>query len=507
MRSGQDHRAAESAFPTQMPPGSSAAQADSVDALVMPGAGQTAIRGGAIRVVGYAAGILLSLVSATLVIRHLGVAQFGRYVTTVSVVTISASLLEGGVMWMAVREYTVLKGSEREAVMRDLLGLRLVLTITAAVGAIGFGLVAGYDRVLLLGTCVAAAGVCIHALQPLLSVPLQFELRWKTLTLVDLGTQVVRVAFLVILVSIGAGLIPLLAAAIPAAVFSLSCTAALTRGTLPRRPGFHPARWAHLLREQLPFAAAVAIGSVYFRLTVVVLQLVASRLQTGYFATSYRVIEVLLMVPVLLVAAVFPILSRSAHDDSERHSYVVGRMLEVSLIAGVLLVLCVALGAPFIIDVIAGPRAHGSIRVLEIESLALLGTFVAQAAGFALLSMRRYRQLLIASSSALVLNVALTLALGSEHGAQGAAVAAVAAEALLAVQLTVALRRQQGTLSVSRRVILALPLAAAAALATAALPIPSAARVAIAAPLYLGLLHAAGAIPVQLLGLIRGRAS
>src|SRR3989440_3755612 len=278
MRSGQDHRAAESAFPTQMPPGSSAAQADSVDALVTPGAGQTAIRGGAIRVVGYAAGILLSLVSATLVIRHLGVAQFGRYVTTVSVVTISASLLEGGVMWMAVREYTLLKGSERDAVMRDLLGLRLVLTITAAVGAIGFGLVAGYDRVLLLGTCVAAAGVCIHALQPLLSVPLQFELRWKTLTLVDLGTQVVRVAFLVILVSIGAGLIPLLAAAIPAAVFSLSCTAALTRGTLPRRPRFHPARWAHLLREQLPFAAAVAIGSVYFPLPGVVLQLVASRL-------------------------------------------------------------------------------------------------------------------------------------------------------------------------------------------------------------------------------------
>src|SRR5205823_5511857 len=142
-----------------------------------------------------------------------------------------------------------------------------------------------------------------------------------------------------------------------------------------------------------------------------------------------------------------------------------------------------------------------------IESLALLATFVAQAAGFALLSMRRYRQMLIASSSALVLNVALTLALGSEHGAQGAAVAAVAAEAILAVQLTLALRRHQGPLRVSRRVILALPLAAGAAFATVALPIPSVARVAIAAPLYLGLLQAAGAIPAQLLGLIRVRAS
>jgi len=97
--------------------------------------------------------------------------------------------------------------------------------------------------------------------------------------------------------------------------------------------------------------------------------------------------------------------------------------------------------------------------------------------------------------------------LGSEHGAQGAAVAAVAAEAILAVQLTLALRRHEGPLRVSRRLILALPLAAGAAFATVALPIPSVARVAIAAPLYLGLLQAAGAIPAQLLGLIRVRAS
>src|SRR2546429_8717983 len=124
MRSGQDHRAAESAFPTQMPPDSSAAQADSVDALVTPGAGQTAIRGGAMRVVGYAAGILLSLVSATLVIRHPGVAQFGRYVTTVSLGTISSSLLEGGGVWVAGRDYSGLRGAGGGAGMRGLPGPR-----------------------------------------------------------------------------------------------------------------------------------------------------------------------------------------------------------------------------------------------------------------------------------------------------------------------------------------------------------------------------------------------
>ena len=478
---------------------------DSADALVAPGAGEAAIRGGAVRVAGYAAGILLSLVSATLVVRHLGIEQFGRYVTTVALVTICMSLLEGGVMWMAVREYTVRQGRDRDLVMRDLLGLRLALTLFAAGVAIVFALIAGYDHVLLLGTAVAAAAVSIQALQPLISVPLQVELRWSTLTLIDLGTQVVRVAGLLILVSVGAGLVPLLAAAIPSAVFSMLVTGAVARGAVPREPAFHPKRWKALVREQLPFAVVVAIGSVYFRLTVVVLQLIAPRIQTGYFATSYRVIEVLIMVPVLLVAAIFPILSRSAHEDSERHAYVVGKALEVALIAGVLLVLCVFLGAGFIIDVIAGARGHGSIRVLEIQSFALLGTFIAQTAGFALLSMRRYRPLLLMSLTTLVANVVLTLVLGSAHGAQGAAVGAVAAEVLLALGLLAALRRAHANLALSPRVVLTLLPAAAAAAATLALPVPSVARVAIAVPLYLAIMLAAGAIPAPVIAAIRRR--
>jgi O-antigen/teichoic acid export membrane protein len=457
--------------------------------------------------VGYGAGVLLSLTSATLVVRHLGVVQFGRYVTTVSVISICVAMLEGGVMWMAVREFTVLRGREREAVMRDLLGLRILLTVTAALAAMTFALVAGYDRVLLVGTAVATVGTCVQALQPILSVPLQAQLRWTVLTIVDLGAMVVRVALLILLVGLGAGLVPLLAASIPAAIVSLSSTALLARGTFPRGPTFHAARWARLLREQLPFAITVAIGSVYFRINVVVLQLIAPGLQTGYFATSSRVIEVLVMVPMMLVAAVFPILTRSAGDDTERHGFVVGRALEVSIIAGTLMLLCVLLGADTIIDLIAGPRGHPAIPVLQIASVALLGTFITQTAGFALLSMRRYRTLLIASGSTLVVNVVLTIVLGSRDGAEGAAVAAIVAEAFLALQLLLSLRRHHADVSVSRRLLLALPLAVGAVIATAALPIPPVARVAIAVPLYLGILHAAGAIPTHLLSVIRARSA
>src|SRR3954452_15354181 len=90
-------------------------------------AGRRAIRGGALRVAGYVAGLLLGLISVPLLIRHLGVADFGHYVTVQSIFAIAVGLTEGGLVSVAVREYSTRSGADRERTMRNLLGMRLVL--------------------------------------------------------------------------------------------------------------------------------------------------------------------------------------------------------------------------------------------------------------------------------------------------------------------------------------------------------------------------------------------
>ena len=57
-----------------------------VDVLDTPAAGPLVVRGGALRIVGYAACTLVSLVYASLLARHLGPCDFGRY-TEITVLT------------------------------------------------------------------------------------------------------------------------------------------------------------------------------------------------------------------------------------------------------------------------------------------------------------------------------------------------------------------------------------------------------------------------------------
>ena len=420
-------------------------------------AGPRALRGSALRSAGYAATVALALVAAPLLIRHLGIATFGRYTTVIAIVTIVGGLSDAGLVNVALREWATRKGEDRAIVMRRLLGIRLELSAGGVAIGVAFALLAGYSTTLVLGTLIAGIGMVLQATANVLTVPLQGELRFGWAAIIDVTRQAVSVVLIVALVLAGASLLPFFVVAIPAGLAALALTAMLVRRQIPLAPLLRgPERWP-LIRDTLPYAAAIAVNTVYFRVTIVVMSLIAAAEQTGYFATSFRVIEVLVGVPALAIGAAFPILSRAVQDEPDRFRYATERILELALVAGTALVLVVVLSAPFVIRVLAGPAGAPAAPVLQIQGLALLATFLGMATGFTLLSLRWFRTLLIANIGALIANIILTLVLVPLDDARGAAIAAVIAESCFAVGLLAVLaRRRTASLRISSIVAVAI---------------------------------------------------
>ncbi len=412
-----------------------------VDLVASEAAGPAALRGSVLLGGGYAATIGLSLISAPLLIRHLGISDFGRYTTVLALVTVVNGLTDAGLMNIALREWASRRGEDRARFMRSLLGIRLELSAAGVVVGVLFALVAGYDSTLVVGTLVAGVGMIFTAVANLLTASLQGDLRFGWVTVINLVRQVVAVALLVALVLAGAGLLPLLASTSVAGIAALALAAVLVRGRMPLRPRVSDTQWWPLVRDTLPYAAAIAVNTFYFRITIVVMSLIATAEQTGYFATSFRVIEVLIGVPALAIGAAFPILSRSAHSDHDRFAYATARVVDLSVIAGVGLALGVALSAPWVVRVLAGPSGAPAGPVLQIQAIALAATFLTMACGFIFLALRRHTILLVANGGALLANIVLTLVLVKADEAQGGAIAAAVAETSLAIGLLIALLR------------------------------------------------------------------
>ena len=211
------------------------------------------------------------------------------------------------------------------------------------------------------------------------------------------------------------------------------------------------------------------------------------------------------------MSAAFPVMSRAARDDSSKLLYAGQRIFDLMLIVGVWLTLCVALGAGFMIQVIGGDDFAPSVGVLQVQALAIMCTFVAVTCGFMLLSLRRHRAILLGNVVPLTFGVALTLALAPAHGADGAAIATVAAEAGLVVAvLALVVRPSVPHVALSLRIVLPVGLAAGlAGLISSSWSVPGAhdvITVLLATLVYFGVLAVLGQIPRELRhALLRGR--
>lgn len=475
------------------------------DVLDSTKAGRAAIRGGTLRGVGYGLGLLLSAASVPFVVRHLGLADFGRFVLVTALIALVGGLSDMGLQAVGIREYSTRSGAARDRLMSNLLGVRIALTVVGVVGAIAFVALAGYGRTLVLGTAMAGGALLLTSVQTLAAVPLVSQLQLGWTTIAELLRQTISVALTLALVIAGAELLPFFAVLLPAALAAVVLTAVLVRGRMPFRPAFDPREWWALLRETFVYAIAIAVNVAYFRIAIVIMSLLASALEVGYFAASFRILEVLLPIPALVVGAVFPILARAARDDLHRLAYASQRVFEVAVIAGAGLVLALEVGAPLIMEILSGDAGEPAVAVLRIQAPALLATFVAVACGFVLLARRRHRQLLLANLFPFVLSVVLTLLLVPPMGAQGAAIATTVAEWSLAIVSTVLLARAIEGVRLSLRIVGPVLVAGAVGACSLLIPAPVAIQVAVASGLYLGTLALLRSIPPELADAMRAR--
>jgi O-antigen/teichoic acid export membrane protein len=468
------------------------------DLLDTPAAGPAAIRGGAIRIAGYGAGIAITTLSAALLFRHLGVDDGGRYVTVLALVSIAAGLTDAGLTGVGMRELVDRPPSERAPLIRNLLGMRIVLGVVGLTGAVAFAVVAGYGAEMVIGTALAGAGMVIQTFQNTLSVKLLVDLRLGWVTTLELVRQLVTVVGIVVLVLADAGLVPFLALLIPSSLASVALTIWLVRGEVPLRPSFDWGEWRPLIRDVLPFAALVLVTLVYFRLALIMLSLVSTTEETGYFGAAFRVTEVLLSVPQLAAGSAFPIFVRAARDDQDRLAYGVGRMFHAMIVLGAAVAIALALGASFVIDVIAGPDFAPAAAVLRIQAVTLLVVFPVVTFNYALLALRRHRTMLVIMGCALVLNAVGAGLLGASHGARGAAVATMVVDVIVLGATGWALWRLGFPVGRWLGVVPRVALAAVPAAALWFAPVPDVAKAAIGTAVFCLMLLVLRAVPDEL---------
>jgi O-antigen/teichoic acid export membrane protein len=470
-----------------------------VDILDQPEAGAKVIRGGAIRAGAYAATILLTAATVPLMTRHLGVGDFGRFVTASSIVMIIAGVTEFGLSAVGTREYALAKPAERRALLANLLGLRTALTLAGLALAALLMVLAGYPSVVVDGMLVSGVGLMLLNAQQTYSIALTAQLEWGVSSTFELVNSVVVAGGTVLLVVIGAQLFPFFFVSVASSAAALIAAAVYLRRRVSLLPLFDLGDWRGLLRDTLPFAAAATVGILYPRVGLIVVSLLSSAHQTGYYSTAFKVVEVIGGTSGLIAGSAFPIFARAGRDDHERLRYATGKVADTALVVGAYVTLSLVVAAPFVIKVLGGGAFAPAVPVLRLQALALLGGFLAATWSYTLLSLRMHGALLRVTLAALVASIALSAALVPSLGAKGASIASAVCEFLVAGGYLLALARRHAHLLPSLAALPRVALAAAAGTGALLIPVPSIAQWAIASAAYLTLVSVLRVMPAELI--------
>jgi O-antigen/teichoic acid export membrane protein len=478
---------------------------DPRDVLREGEAGPRVIRGAAMRAFGYLAGVLLMAAASVFLLRYLGVVDFGRYATVMSLIAIVSGITDAGLTAVANRELALRGRAERGVLMRNLIALRLVVTPIGVLGAVVFALVAGYGATLVYGTALAGVGLLLANTQATMALPLSAELRIGALTAAELLKQAVLVGGIVILVVGGASLLGFFALQIVAGAAVLAVTPLLLRGSFVWRPAFNAPQWRSLVLEALPIGAGFALNVVYFRTLVIMMSLIATGRETGLFATSFRIFEIFFGLAGVVLPVAMPVLA-AARSSGARLRYVSQRLTEVGVAVAVFLALVLAILAEPVLEVLGGDEYRDAAPVLRIQALALVPVFLGQAWQLSLIAIRKQSALLLANGAALMVVLGLGLILIPPYASIGAAVAALAAETVLALVLFVVLVRAEERLRPSLRFVWK-PAAAAgiAALAVLVPGLPLVAAGILAAVVYTLVAWRIRAVPSEVVDVLRPR--
>jgi O-antigen/teichoic acid export membrane protein len=469
-------------------------------------AGDRIIRGGALRAGGYLLSTGATAIAFALLLRHLGVVDFGRFSTVVALVTIASGLSEAGLQVVGQRRFAVGTEPERRTLLGDVVGIRLALTPLAVGICAVFALVAGYSSTMVVGTLVAGAGAMIAVVAATLAIPLAMHLRYLALTFVEVGRQLTIVFGIVLLVAVGASLGPFFAVYLVAGLSMLVLTGTVVDPRYLVLPRARWSEWRPILVEAAPLALAVAINVLYLKVLIVMASLLTSGEELGLFATASRVTEVLVGLPTFMVGVAFPLLAHAGAHDEERLAYALQRIAEVTLLVAVGFVLILVVAAKPIIAVFGGSGYEGAVPVLRIQALALIGASMTQVWIQAIVAVQAQRALVAVNAVALGSVLVLGAVLIPAADAQGAAIAAASGEAIMALAMMRALVRARPALRPELSFSWRVALAGAIALAPLLLPLPPAVEGVLTAAVYGAAALALGAVPVEVIrALLPGR--
>lgn len=373
--------------------------------------------------VGRFASLSMTFVAWALAARALEPDRFGFLQVAIAVTFYLSFATDAGLSTLGTRE--VASSRNRDHLVRQIFGTRLAIgvALTAATTLVVAIAVRHDDRavwIVLASTIVAASANAVWVLRAMN--------RSAALAVIDVVAAAAFLAGVVVAVRSPSDV----ATAALVYAFSQWIAAALSVRYVGRPDWIRPMLRGSktVLRRSAPLAVAILAINVYYSADSILLGLLRTSTEVGYYAAAYK-----LVLPWLLIASIVGLLAmpRLAADLAENRDVLetVERLARLLFALGLSVAVAGTLLAESLVIAVFGPAYRPAIVPLVILIWSVVTVLANASFGFYMLARRDDRRYMWIAVAGAVLNLGLNVVLIPDFGMVGAGVATLAAEVLV----------------------------------------------------------------------------
>lgn len=307
----------------------------------------------------------ISLVVLGYLTRYLGVEGYGQYNVIFAYLALFGVMVDFGFYLLQVREI-VNKPEQESFILGNILGLKLALSAVVFSLAYVVALFVYDDPVLTTGILF---GIISQAAISFLHVP-------NSLFQAKLQMQVVAIGNVLSRLLYGAGIIWAIYAELPLVqiigIISLANLVTFigmmwaAARQVKVKPLVDLVYWKYFLRQALPLGVSTVLAMLYFRIDTVILGYMAGDYAVGIYSAPYKILDVILSIPVIFMSSVFPIMTQAIAQGQENLQRIFDKAINYSVMVAAPIVAGTFWLAGPIILILAGPDFALSGSVLRI---------------------------------------------------------------------------------------------------------------------------------------------
>ena len=370
----------------------------------------------------------LTFVTTAIIIRLVGPGLFGDLTKSLVLIAVAFTAIDFGLNATAVR--TLSSTPNPRALMVDVISARLLLSVIAVVivNILVTVLPGGYTKEITSVFWLGSLAIMFQGVSTSINAWFQYrENYWYTAWATIVGAVIV--AGLTYYATLHE---PTLANFLLAYTLGYATTAGLSlyfaRGVVSIT--LSPARITRLLKSSSILGAILLASVLAGKLDTIILGIFRSSTEVGEYGFAYRIFDVLLVLPVFIMNAVYPRLVKSTSEEATR---LIRRTLPVLGAIGVILATGAWLLAPWILWI--RPGLTLSVGVLRLLSYSIPLFFLTAPLMWKLISSRREKVVLRLYLGAALLNGILNIIYIPSHGAAAAAAITGATELYILLAL------------------------------------------------------------------------